>query len=154
MPYLEGERTPALPQARGELVGLTLANQTPANVARATIEGVLWSLAYGVEVLRQETGDISRITLTGGAAQSEAVRRIAPAVFGLPIATTEVFESVAIGAAKQAAWASTGTMPEWSVPYVSEQEPTQADLAAAAEVGDRYRSVLTSHFGVAVAGGQ
>jgi xylulokinase len=152
LPYLEGERTPALPHARGELVGVTLANMTAANVARATIEGVLWSLAYGVQVLRQETGDISRITLTGGAAQSEAVRRIAPAVFGLPIATTEVFESVAIGAAKQAAWALTGAMPQWSVPYVSEQEATAADRSAADEIGERYRSVLTDHFGVAAAG--
>ena len=99
VPYLEGERTPPLPDARGQLVGLTLANMTPANIARATVEGVLWSLAYGVEVLREQTGDISSITLTGGASQSEAVRRIAPAVFGLPIVVTDTFESVAVGAA-------------------------------------------------------
>ena len=148
VPYLEGERTPALPEARGELVGLTLSNMTPANIARATIEGVLWSLAYGIEVLRQETGTIRRITLTGGAAQSPAVRQIAPAVFGLPIATTEVFESVAIGAAKQAAWALTGTMPEWSVPYVSEREPSAVEISAAAEIGERYRAVLSAHYGV------
>jgi xylulokinase len=42
LPYLEGERTPPLPNARGQLVGLTLSNMTPANIARATIEGVLW----------------------------------------------------------------------------------------------------------------
>jgi xylulokinase len=71
----------------------------------------------------------------------------------LPIATTEVFESVAVGAAKQAAWALTGTMPEWSVPYVSEQEPTEADVSAAAEIGERYRLTLMSHYGVAAAGG-
>ncbi len=73
----------------GQLLGLTLKNLTPANIARATVEGVLWSLAYGVGVLRQETGDIRRITLTGGAAQSAAVRAVAPAVFGLPIVFTE-----------------------------------------------------------------
>ena len=146
LPYLEGERTPSLPDARGELVGLTLANLTPGNVARATIEGVLWSLAYGVQVLRQETGDVSRITLTGGAAQSAAVREIAPAVFGLPIASTEVFESVAVGAAKQAAWALTGTLPDWPVPYVSERQPSTADAEAAAEIGDRYRALLSSHY--------
>ena len=79
---------------------------TPANIARATIEGVLWSLAYGVEVLREQTGEISSITLTGGASQSEAVRQIATAVFGVPIVVTDTFESVAVGAARQAAWAS------------------------------------------------
>nr|WP_204920542.1 xylulokinase [Microlunatus panaciterrae] len=146
VPYLEGERTPPLPDARGELTGLTLANMTPANIARATIEGVLWSLAYGVQVLQQQTGDIKRITLTGGAAQSEAVRRIAPAVFGCPIAVTETFESVAVGAAKQAAWALSGSMPTWPVPYVREIEPSAADLAAAQGINSRYAAVLGAHF--------
>jgi xylulokinase len=148
IPYLEGERTPPLPDARGQLVGLTLANMTPANIARATVEGVLWSLAYGVEVLREQTGEISSITLTGGASQSEAVRRIATAVFGLPIVVTDTFESVAVGAARQAAWALTGTLPDWPVPVISEQEPTAADQRAATETMDAYRSVLAAHFGV------
>jgi len=146
MPYLEGERTPPRPDARGELVGLTLKNMTPANVARACIEGVLWSLAYGVQVLREQTGTIDAITLTGGASQSEAVRRIAPAVFGLPIVVTETFESVAVGAARQAAWASTGTMPDWPVPVLSRHEPSAADELAATEISGRYRDVLSSHF--------
>ena len=51
-------------------------------------------------------------------------------------------------AAKQAAWALTGTMPEWPVPYVSERKPSQADVSAAAEIGNRYRSVLSYHYGV------
>ena len=148
IPYLEGERTPPLPDARGQLVGLTLANMTPANIARATVEGVLWSLAYGVEVLREQTGEISSITLTGGASQSEAVRRIAPAVFGLPIVVTDTFESVAVGAARQAAWALTGTLPDWPVPVISQQEPTATDQRASVEIMERYRSVLAAHFGV------
>jgi xylulokinase len=146
MPYLEGERTPPLPDARGEISGLTLRNATPANIARAAIEGVLWSLAYGVEVLRAQTGSIERIVLTGGAAQSEAARRIAPAVFGLPVAFTEPMESVAVGAAKQAAWALLGAMPDWPVHYVGTHQPTDADLEAAAEIRDRYVSTLTSHY--------
>jgi xylulokinase len=148
MPYLEGERTPPLPDARGQLVGLTLKNLTPANIARAAIEGVLWSLAYGVQVLREQTGEISSITLTGGASQSAAVRKIATAVFGLPIVVTDTFESVAVGAARQAGWALTGTMPEWKVPVLSRHEATDADQQAAAEIGERYRSVLADHFGV------
>ena len=146
VPYLEGERTPPLPDARGEIGGLTLRNLTPANLARAAIEGVLWSLAYGVEVLREQTGSIDRIVLTGGAAQSEATRRIAPAVFGLPVAVTEPMESVAVGAARQAAWALTGTMPDWPVDYIAVYEPTSGDLEAAAEIRDRYVAILNSHY--------
>lgn len=148
LPYLEGERTPPLPDARGELVGVTLQNFTPANLARATIEGVLWSLAYGVEVLRSQIGDIRRITLTGGAAQSVAVRGIAPAVFGVPVAVTKPFESVAVGAARQAAWALTGKLPSWPVPHVGETEPTAADQRAAVALSERYTTVLAEHFRV------
>jgi len=145
LPYLEGERTPPLPDARGALVGMTLRNLTPANLARASIEGVLWSLAYGVQVLQEQTGPIRAITLTGGASQSAAVREIALAVFGLPVVVTDTFESVAVGAARQAAWALTGELPRWSVPVVSEQEPAAADRESSAEIGERYRRVLLEH---------
>ncbi len=147
MPFLEGERTPPLPEARGELVGLTLRNMTPANVARAAIEGVLASLAYGVQVLREHTGEISAITLTGGASQSDAVQHIAPAVFGLPIVVTESFESVAVGAARQAAWALTGDLPEWSVPVRSRRDPTATEQKAAAALSAKYTELLATHFG-------
>jgi len=146
LPYLEGERTPPLPDAKGALVGATLANLTPANVARATIEGVLWSLAYGVQVLGESAGEISRITLTGGASQSPAVHRIATAVFGVPIVVTPTFESVAIGAARQAAWVLTGELPHWPVPVLSTHDPETADLTAAAELQERYRQVLDAHY--------
>ena len=146
MPYLQGERTPALPAATGQLIGLTLRNMTPANLARAAVEGVLWSLAYGVQVLQEQTGPISSITLTGGASQSDAVRQIAAAVFGLPIVVTESFESVAVGAARQAAWALTGSLPEWPVPVLSRHDPSAADQAAAAAIGERYRAILQAHF--------
>ncbi|SER25542.1 xylulokinase [Microlunatus flavus] len=148
LPFLEGERTPSLPEATGELVGLTLSSMKPANLARAAIEGVLWSLAYGVDVLRKQTGEISAITLTGGASQSEAVRRIATSVFGLPVVVTEAFESVAVGAARQAAWALTGELPEWRVPVAGRYEPTEADVAAADDLMGRYTEVLRAHFEV------
>lgn len=148
MPYLEGERTPPLPDARGQLVGLTLDNMVPANLARACIEGVLWSLAYGVQVLQEQTGPITAITLTGGASQSDAVRKLATSVFGLPIVVTDTFESVAVGAARQAAWALTGDLPDWPVPVLSRHQPTDEAITAAHTLSERYRSVLAAHFGV------
>ena len=151
LPFLEGERTPSLPEATGQLVGMTLASMKPANLARAAIEGVLWSLAYGVDVLRQQTGEISAITLTGGASQSEAVRRIATSVFGLPVVVTEAFESVAVGAARQAAWALTGELPEWRVPVAGRYDPTDADVAAADALMARYTEVLHQNFEVPAA---
>ncbi len=89
---------------------------------------------------------MERIILTGGAAKSAAVQRIAPAVFGLPVTVTDVAESVSIGAARQAAWALTGALPEWPVPQVSHVEASQVDVRAAAAVDERYRAVVSEHY--------
>ncbi len=51
LPYLAGERTPHLnPSARAVFFGLTLAH-TPAHMTRAVMEGVVFSLRDGLEVL-------------------------------------------------------------------------------------------------------
>ena len=75
-----------------------------------------------------------------------AVQRIAPAIFGLPVTVTDVAESVAIGAARQAAWALTGRLPDWSVPQVADYEPSAEDVEAAAVVDERYRAVVGKHY--------
>ncbi|SES20691.1 xylulokinase [Lentzea xinjiangensis] len=116
VPYLEGERTPNLPDATGALHGLTLTNATPANIARAAVEGMLCGLAVGLDALAEQGADVSGVRLVGGAAASPAVREIAPAMFGVPVTVPEPGEYVADGAARQAAWALTrsATPPEWS----------------------------------------
>ena len=43
LPYLDGERSPNRPGANGVLRGLTSANTTPENLARAAVEAVLCS---------------------------------------------------------------------------------------------------------------
>ncbi len=115
LPYLDGERTPNRPAANGVLRGLTTANATPENLARAAVEAVLCSLADAIDCLRPCGITPGRVVLTGGAAKSEAVRLIAPAVFGLPVVVPEAAEYVALGAARQAAWALSGAAepPAW-----------------------------------------
>lgn len=148
LPYLDGERTPNRPSANGVLRGLTTSNATPENLARAAVEGVLCSLADAVDALRPCGITPSRILLTGGAARSEAVRAIAPGVFGLPVVVPEAAEYVARGAARQAAWALAGTAepPSWparpsvtleaaATPGVREQYGALRDDAAAWQVG-------------------
>jgi xylulokinase len=120
VPYLEGERTPALPDSTGSLHGLTLATMTPAHVARACVEGVLCGLADALDALRESGIGIRRVILVGGGAGSEAVRRIAPMVLGTEVLVPPEVEAVADGAARQAAWALSGrdTPPEWEFPGV------------------------------------
>ena len=109
VPYLEGERTPNLPHATGAVHGLTLANATAANLARAAVEGMLCGIAAGLDALTGQGVPLTGIRLVGGAAQSEAVRRVAPSIFGLPVSVPAPGEYVADGAARQAAWVLAGT---------------------------------------------
>jgi xylulokinase len=130
VPYLEGERTPNRPHATGALHGLRLANTTPACLARAAVEGLLCGLADGLDALVAEGVAVERVLLIGGGARSEALRRIAPAVLGLPVVAPPPGEYVADGAARQAAWALAGGAepPPWEPAGAAsfEAEPTPA----------------------------
>ncbi len=103
LPYFEGERTPNLPDATAALTGMTLASTTRENLARAAVEGMLSGLGAGLDALRALDVPLRRAVLIGGGAQSEAVREIAPAVFGMPVEVPSPGEYVALGAARQAA---------------------------------------------------
>jgi xylulokinase len=111
VPYFEGERTPNRPDATATVTGLTLGSTTRENLARAAVEGVLAGLAYGVDELRAADLPVSRGLLVGGGARSEAVRRIAPQVLGIPVDVPTPGEYVAWGMARQAARALGEELP-------------------------------------------
>jgi xylulokinase len=141
LPYLDGERTPNRPDATGTLHGLTTSTG-PAQLARAAVEGLLCSLADAVDFLTAATGvEVRRIVLVGGGARNAAVRALAPAVLGLPVTVPAEAEYVALGAARQAAWAAAGSTepPSWALPDVRtyEAEPTPQVREAYALLRDR-----------------
>ncbi|WP_410663002.1 xylulokinase [Amycolatopsis sp. lyj-84] len=141
LPYLDGERTPNLPDASGTLFGLTRANMTSENLARAAVEGMLCGLAAGLDALREKGLEVRRVLLIGGGAQSAAVRAVAPIVFGVPVVIPEVAEYVAVGAARQAAWAlaSSSEPPRWQEDHgTTPLEPTEADHAEGHRIQQRH----------------
>jgi xylulokinase len=135
VPYLEGERTPNRPLATGAVHGLTLRTSTPAHLARAAVEGMLCALGDGLDAMVAHGATVNRVILVGGGARSEAVRRIAPTIFGCPVLVPPPGEYVADGAARQAAWVALGgdRPPVWSSGSV---ETYEADPAP--EVRERY----------------
>ncbi|MFC5951099.1 xylulokinase [Pseudonocardia lutea] len=143
VPYLEGERTPNLPDSTGAIHGMTLANATPANLARAAIEGMLSGQKAGVDALAAVGVHAHEIMLIGGAARSEAVRRIAPTVFGVPVVVPEPGEYVADGAARQAAWVLAGGSepPVWEAGGTPER--FEGELTAGLE--ERYREAAEKY---------
>jgi xylulokinase len=142
-PYYGGERTPNRPGAVGTWTGLTGAT-TRQDLARAAFEALLCSLADAVGHLTGATGHPPRrVVLIGGAARSPAVRALAPALLGCPVTLPAPGEYVALGAARQAAWALAGTPAPPSWPAIDgdvvEADPTPHVRAAYAELRDRTR---------------
>ena len=115
LPHLDGERTPNRPDAKGQLLNVTHSNFTAANICRASIEGVIASMAYATQALLDLGHTFERIILIGGAARNPAVQQIAADLFAHEIVVPAESEYVADGAAKQAAWALSGGSqpPRW-----------------------------------------
>lgn len=114
IPYLDGERTPNLPDAQGSLHGMTRANMTPENIARGAIEGMFGGLADAVDALTRAGAPVNRVILIGGAAANPAVGQVASTMFSAPVEVPPAGEYVADGAARQAAWVLNGELPDWS----------------------------------------
>jgi xylulokinase len=113
LPYFEGERTPNLPNARASVHGLSLANCTPRNFARAMVEGMLCSQVVGIDALKRLDVPVERVFIIGGGARSLAVRGILPEILDVPLFAPAPGEYVAEGAAMQAGAALTGDFPRW-----------------------------------------
>ncbi|WP_241988630.1 xylulokinase [Cryobacterium sp. TMT1-3] len=113
LPYLDGERTPNLPDATGSLTGMRRANMRPENLAQASVLGLVCSLADALDSLRGQGVPVRQVILIGGGSQSPAVQKIAADVFGVPVVLPAPGEYVALGAARQAAWALDGEFAEW-----------------------------------------
>jgi xylulokinase len=150
LPYLDGERTPDLPDATGTLAGLTRSNATPENLARAAVEGMLCNLVAGVDALRDKDVEVRRILLIGGAAASRAVREVAPGLFRAPVVVPTPAEYVGVGAARQAAWALSAepAPPTWDLEIDSEYAVRPGDEQAHADVVARYQALVTRTHGI------
>jgi D-xylulose kinase len=104
LPYLEGERTPNVPDGTGVYVGVTPRTFTAPHFARATMEGVTLGMNYGLRRLAQLGVKAKQIRATGGGANSKLWRQIMADVFNAEVVTLAVGEGAAYGAALQALW--------------------------------------------------
>lgn len=99
LPYLNGERCPHNdPHARGVFAGLSAADDL-RTMSRAVLEGVAFSLADAMGVLRELGVGQGDVRLTGGGARSGIWRQILADVLQSPCTTLKVDEGPALGAA-------------------------------------------------------
>ncbi|WP_275461072.1 xylulokinase [Streptomyces noursei] len=148
LPYLGGERTPNLPEAAGSLLGLRHDTMSPAHFARAAVEGMLCNMADALDRLRAQHVEARRVLVIGGAARAPVVGDIAAEVFGVPVAVPEPEEYVALGAARQAAWALAGTPepPPWPRPAAREV-PAPADPGPGRQIRAAYAAARATVHG-------
>jgi xylulokinase len=98
-PYFNGERMPPLPHARAVMQGLSFDNFTRANLMRAMVESVAFSLKWGFEKISGGLGQPAQFRLTGGGANSGAWRQILADVFDTEVVRVKWDEGGAFGAA-------------------------------------------------------
>jgi xylulokinase len=91
-------------------------NMYPHHLARAAVEGMLCGLADALDELRCQGVRVERVLLIGGAAKAAVVGELAAQIFGTAVTVPRPDEYVALGAARQAAWALSGAPepPRWS----------------------------------------
>jgi xylulokinase len=98
-PYLAGERTPHMdPNLRGSFGGLTLRH-TWKHMARAVMEGVVFSLADGLELMRDLGASFDQVIASGGGTKHPLWLQLQADVFGVDVRTTQTLEAAAFGAA-------------------------------------------------------
>jgi xylulokinase len=148
VPYFDGERTPNLPEATGTFTGLTNAT-TREQLALAAHDGVLCGLLDGLDALRDVGATVDgRIFLIGGGARSAAYRQRCADLTRSSIVVPETDETVAAGAAVQAAAIASGdpietVIDRWALGRGTTVEPRHD----AADVRIRYAAARAPYAG-------
>ena len=150
LPYFNGERTPALPNAKAVIYGLTSTNYNAANLARSSMEGATLGLRYGLDVLKQQGLNPTEIRLVGGGAKSALWRQIVADIFHCPVVCPESSEAGAVGAALQAMWCFLSQnegdvkISDLTDRYIALDESTRTgpDASTAAKYADIYQNYL------------
>lgn len=111
LPYLDGERTPALPHASGLLHGLR-HDTTAGQLLQAAYDGAAYSLLAALDDVLAVDGlpadPEQPILLIGGGAQGRAWQDTVRRLSGRPVQLPAARELVALGSAAQAAALLTG----------------------------------------------
>lgn len=98
LPHLAGERSPHLdPDTRGAWVNLSLAH-TQADLTRAVLEGVAFSLREALAVIREIT-PLQQLLATGGGARSNVWLQILADILAMELIAPQAEEGAAYGAA-------------------------------------------------------
>jgi xylulokinase len=135
VPFLDGERKPDRPDARGTFVDIT-SHTTRDELARAFVEGPLLSLLSGRDQLRESGVELTRgITAVGGGARSRATRQLLADLSGDEVITLDADEATARGACVQAAAVAAGGGTATLIDLAKRWQPSVVAAATPRGVG-------------------
>ena len=99
LPFLAGERTPYMqPNLRAGFIGLGLRH-TQAHMTRAVMEGVVFALRQGLELMQTLGTPVERLVATGGATRHPLWLQLQADIFNRPVFVSSADEATARGAA-------------------------------------------------------
>ena len=150
LPYLDGERTPNLPNASGAMLGLRHDTE-PGEILLAAYQGAAASLVDAMDAIAEQSGGLdpdAPLVLIGGGAQGTAWRQVIGQLTGRRLLVPAADELVALGAAVQAAAALEQADPlavaaRWKTQSGEALAPIDHDPSPMA----RIRAVAASLFG-------
>ena len=99
LPHLAGERTPHMdPTARAAFIGLGLGHSLP-HLTRAVMEGVVFALRQGLDLMEEVGVPSRRVLAAGGATRHPLWLELLANIFDRPIIPAHTPEATAFGAA-------------------------------------------------------
>ncbi len=151
LPWLDGERTPDLPDAQGAILGLR-HDTLPGAILAATYEGAVMGLLEALDAISACSDPLdpdAPIVLIGGGARGEAWRRTVQRLSGRPVRVPSDPDLVARGAAVQAAAVLAGTDPMsvvggWVMPDAVDLERVPVDTRTIGRIRDVRAGVQTA----------
>ena len=99
LPHFSGSGTPSLDTAsKAAILGLTFAT-TPADLAKAILEGLTYELRLNLDLLKTGGVRIDVLRAIGGGARSKLWLQLKADITGIPVVTPKITEAAGFGAA-------------------------------------------------------
>lgn len=146
VPYLTGERTPHRdPLARGAWVGLT-SRHGLGHLARAVMEGVIFALRQGLEIMHELGVSVAAIRATGGGVRHPLWQQLQADIYGIPVEIPAAEEGPAFGAALLAGvgagiYTDVADAVQQSVRVIGVTEPDRERVQVYAELYATYKTI-------------
>ena len=126
LPYLAGERTPIMdPEARATFIGLNMEHGQ-AQIVRAVMEGVVFAMRQGLDLMRSLDVPVHSLVATGGSIRHPLWLQLQADIFNCPVLPADTPQATGCGAALLAG-EGTAVVPDLreTIPHAA---PAQASL--------------------------